>query len=153
DHPLVSEALIEKLIAAHTGERAAATILTTRDLDPAGYGRILRGANGSIERIVETKYPDQVPAELLEIREINIGTYAFEGPDLLAALERVEPRDGEVQLTETFPILTARGSRVAAHETSDLLSALGVNSRVELMEAERLAQRGLIEDHARAGVT
>jgi bifunctional UDP-N-acetylglucosamine pyrophosphorylase / glucosamine-1-phosphate N-acetyltransferase len=153
DHPLVSKELVEKLVEAHRSERAAATILTTSELDPAGYGRIVRGADGAIERIVETKYPEKVPPDQLEIREINIGTYAFEGPDLMAALDQLEPVGGEVQLTDTFPVFVAQGARVAAHETRDVLGAIGVNSRVGLMEVERVAQQRLIEEHALAGVT
>jgi bifunctional UDP-N-acetylglucosamine pyrophosphorylase / glucosamine-1-phosphate N-acetyltransferase len=153
DHPLVSQQLIEDLVATHGREEAVATLLTTKDLDPAGYGRIVRGDDGSVERIVETKYPDRVAPELLELREINIGTYVFEGPELVDALGKVEPIDGEIHLTETFPILSGNGGRVAAEETHDATSAVGVNSRVELMEVERLAQRRLLEEHARAGVT
>jgi bifunctional UDP-N-acetylglucosamine pyrophosphorylase / glucosamine-1-phosphate N-acetyltransferase len=153
DHPLVSRELIEELVATHTRENAVATLLTTRDLDPAGYGRVVRGDDGSVERIVETKYPDRVSRELLELREINIGTYVFEGPELVAALGRVQPIDGEIHLTETLPILSQNGGRVAAEETHDSTSAVGINSRVELMQAERLAQRRLIEEHAHAGVT
>src|SRR3954452_23804313 len=153
DHPLVSQELIEQLVATHSGERAAATLLTTKDPDPSGCGRVVRAGDGSVDRIVETKYPDRVPAEELAVREINIGTYVFEGPQLVEALGRAEPIDGEINLTEVFPILSADGSRVAVEETKDVLSALGINSRVELMEAERRAQRRLIEGHARNGVS
>jgi bifunctional UDP-N-acetylglucosamine pyrophosphorylase / glucosamine-1-phosphate N-acetyltransferase len=149
----VSQELIADLVGRHKTENAAATLLITSDLDPAGYGRVIRADDGSVERIVETKYPDRVPADQLAIREINIGTYVFEGPALVEALDRVEPIDGEIHLTEVFPILSANGGRVATGETHDALSAMGVNSRVELMEAERLAQRRLIEEHARNGVT
>jgi bifunctional UDP-N-acetylglucosamine pyrophosphorylase/glucosamine-1-phosphate N-acetyltransferase len=153
DHPLVTEEMIAQLLSAHARDGAAATLLTTRDLDPAGYGRIVRGEEGSVERIAETKYPDRVPAEILDIREINLGTYAFDGRELSRALDHVELEDGEVQLTAAVPVLAATTGRVATSETHDVLSALGVNSRVELMEAERVAQRRLIEEHARAGVT
>jgi len=153
DHPLVSEDLIAGLVATHRSERATATLLTTKELDPAGYGRVVRAADGSVDRIVETKYPDRVPPDELAIREVNVGTYVFEGPQLVDALGQVEAIDGEVHLTEALPILSANGARVAAEETHDTRSAMGVNSRVELMEVERLAQRRLIEDHARNGVT
>jgi bifunctional UDP-N-acetylglucosamine pyrophosphorylase/glucosamine-1-phosphate N-acetyltransferase len=153
DHPLLSEELIRGLVGTHRSEKATATLLTTRELDPAGYGRIVRAEDGSVDRIVETKYPDRVPAEQLAIREINVGTYVFEGPELVEALDRVEPIDGEIHLTQAFPLLSANGGRVAAGETRDTSSAMGVNSRVELMEAERLAQRRLIDEHARNGVT
>src|SRR4051794_32399691 len=65
DHPLVSRELIGSLVGTHRGEEATATLLTTKDLDPAGYGRIVRADDGSVGHIVETKYPDRVPAEEL----------------------------------------------------------------------------------------
>ena len=46
-------------------------ILTTDRLDPTGYARIARDAGGRFERIVETKYVDGVPSEILAIREYD----------------------------------------------------------------------------------
>jgi bifunctional UDP-N-acetylglucosamine pyrophosphorylase / glucosamine-1-phosphate N-acetyltransferase len=73
DHPLVSAETVAGLVEEHRREGAAATVLTTESIDPAGYGRVVRGEDGSIERIVETKYAEGVPAEELAIREVNIG--------------------------------------------------------------------------------
>ena len=88
DVPLQSAELIGELVATHRERGAAATLLTTEHLDPTGYGRIVRAADGSVERIVETKHPDGVPPEELAIREINIGTYAF---DASRAVRRAGP--------------------------------------------------------------
>ena len=153
DHPLVDDGLIEDLLAAHRREWAAATILTTKELDPAGYGRIERSPDGSVQRIVETKNINGLPPHVLGIREVNIGSYAFSAGALISALEDVEAEDGEVYLTGVFPVLAAAGKRVATHTTKDTLSALGVNSRVALMEAERIAQHRIVRGHAEAGVT
>jgi bifunctional UDP-N-acetylglucosamine pyrophosphorylase/glucosamine-1-phosphate N-acetyltransferase len=153
DHPLVDAQLIEDMLVSHRGERAAATVLTTEELDPTGYGRIVRGPDGTVEGIAETKHTDGVPPDVLAIREVNIGTYAFAAGDLMTALAAVEPEAGEVYLTGVFPVLAANGKRVAAHVTKDILSAQGINSRVALMEAERIAQRRIVEGHAIAGVT
>src|SRR3954451_18269380 len=154
DVPLVSARTIEGLVAAHRDEQAAATLLTTDELDPTAYGRIVRGADGSVERIVEAKRTEGVPTEVLAIREINIGTYAFDGRALVSALDEVrETPDGERYLTAVFPILRERGLKVAAHKTSDTLGAMGVNTRADLMEVTRHAQRRVITAHARAGVT
>ena len=60
DVPLQSAELIGELVATHREHGAAATLLTTEHLDPTGYGRIVRAADGSVERIVETKHPDGV---------------------------------------------------------------------------------------------
>jgi bifunctional UDP-N-acetylglucosamine pyrophosphorylase/glucosamine-1-phosphate N-acetyltransferase len=154
DHPLVSGELISGLVRAHGADGAAATLLTTEELDPAGYGRIVRGQDGAVERIVETKHPEEVPAEELAIREINIGAYAFDAGELVSALDEVQVgANGERYLTGVFPVLRARGSRIVSHRTTDVRSALGVNSRADLIEAEELARLELIDRHANAGVT
>jgi|SRR5215211_6224139 len=153
DHPLVAGELVRGLVEEHRRQRAAATLLTTEQLDPTGYGRIVRAGDGSVERIVETKHTENLSPEELAIREVNIGAYAFEAPSLLEALEQVREEQGERYLTAVFPVLRSQGKRVAAHLTHDGRSALGVNDRAGLMEAERLARRRILEDHARSGVT
>src|SRR3954469_5415220 len=153
DVPLVSAPTIEGLVTAHREEGAGATLLTTDELDPTAYGRIVRGADGSVERIVETKRTEGVPPEVLAIREINIGTYAFDGPELVRALDEVGETDGERYLTGVFPILRERGLKVAAHTTTDTLGAMGVNNRADLLEVTRYAQQRILDAHARAGVS
>ena len=153
DHPLVTPAHIAGLVAEQRTRSATATILTTDQLDPTGYGRVVRGDDGTVERIVETKYPEGVPARELAIREINLGTYVFRAEALYPALDEVRLQDGERFLTGAFPLITAGGGTVVAHVTDDAAIALGVNDRLGLMHAEALAQERIIERHARAGVT
>jgi len=153
DVPLISARLLGELADRHERDAASATLLTTEELDPAGYGRIVRASDGTVERIVETKSPEGVPAEELAIREINLGTYAFAAEELLSALDVVADTAGERYLTGVLPVLRDRGLRVAAERTTDALSGMGVNTRVSLMEVERHARRGIIEVHALNGVT
>jgi bifunctional UDP-N-acetylglucosamine pyrophosphorylase / glucosamine-1-phosphate N-acetyltransferase len=153
DHPLVPARDIAGLVASHRGDGSAATLLTTEALDPSGYGRIVRTPEGAFERIVETKYPEGVPAEELAIREINLGTYAFDPAALVNALDEVPLENGECYLTGAFPLILARDGHIGMHVTTDPVAAFGVNDRAQLMEAERLAQRRILDDHARAGVT
>jgi bifunctional UDP-N-acetylglucosamine pyrophosphorylase/glucosamine-1-phosphate N-acetyltransferase len=153
DHPLITPDQIADLLSRHREERAGATLLTTDLQDPAGYGRIVRDGSGDVERIVETKDADSVSAEELAIREINLGTYAFEAPALFDGLEQVANQNGERYLTGAFPILRENGARIVTCKTDDLDISLGVNDRAGLMEAEELAQRRILERHARAGVT
>jgi bifunctional UDP-N-acetylglucosamine pyrophosphorylase/glucosamine-1-phosphate N-acetyltransferase len=153
DQPLISADLLRELVATHDEAGAAATLLTTDGLDPAGYGRIVRDADGTVGQIVETKDPSGVAAAELAIREINLGTYVFDSTALYAALDVVGLEGGETYLTGVFPLLREQGRTVAAHLTDDLASAVGVNSRVDLMDAERVAQRRIIERHALAGVS
>jgi bifunctional UDP-N-acetylglucosamine pyrophosphorylase / glucosamine-1-phosphate N-acetyltransferase len=153
DHPLVTAGQIAGLVEKHRRARAGATLLTTEELDPAGYGRVVRDEGGEVERIVETKYTEGVPPGELAIREVNLGTYVFEAPQLFDALDEVALAEGERYLTNVIPVLKGDGVPVVAHETPDAAVALGVNDRVGLMRAEAAAQLRVLEDHARAGVT
>src|SRR5829696_3897264 len=153
DHPLITAEQIEGLLAEHEQQRAGATLLTTEQLNPAGYGRIVRDASGHVDRIVETKYPDGVSAEELALTEINLGTYVFDAETLFDALDKVELVGGECYLTGVFPILREQGATIAAHVTDDAEAAIGVNDRAGLMVAEEAAQRRIIDAHAKRGVT
>ena len=150
DHPLITSDLLMDLLETHASSGAQATMLTTDTLDPTAYGRIVRGADGRVERIVETKDPSGLTDEELAIREINLGTYVFDGAALFDALSKVEPApNGERYLTEVFPLLDP----VAAHPTDDISSAAGINDRADLMAIEEVAQARILEEHARVGVT
>nr|WP_221242828.1 bifunctional UDP-N-acetylglucosamine diphosphorylase/glucosamine-1-phosphate N-acetyltransferase GlmU [Conexibacter arvalis] len=155
DVPLVTGETLRELVAAHERAGAAATMLTTVLPDPSGYGRVVRGADGAVERVVETKKPGDATPQELEIREINGGVYAFAGGDLLDALGEVgcDNAQGELYLPDVLPILRARGRTVAAHLVDDPAIALGVNDRGDLARVRAEAQRRI---HARlmaAGVT
>jgi bifunctional UDP-N-acetylglucosamine pyrophosphorylase / glucosamine-1-phosphate N-acetyltransferase len=153
DHPLVSAGTVEQLVAAHDDANAAATLLTTDQLDPDAYGRIVRDADGNVERIVETKNPDSVAPEHLAIREINLGAYAFDADALFTALDTVGEEQGEIYLTAVFEVFRRDGKTVAPHRTDDVLAAQGVNNRKDLMEVERHARARIIETHALNGVS
>jgi len=155
DVPLVSPVAIEELVDAHTSSGAAATMATTTLDDPSGYGRVVREADGSLARVVETKKPGDATDAELEIREVNTGIYAFTGAALLEALPRLtaDNAQGEFYLPQTLDLLRADGARVAAHLVSDERLVLGVNDRVALARVRALAQHGIAERHMLAGVT
>lgn len=154
DHPLVSAELIGDLVEAHHGAGAAATVITTELDDPGSYGRIVRDAQGEVERIVEAKRPGDATAEELAIREINTGTYAFESGPLNDALGRIgnDNAQSEYYLGDVLPAIRAAGGRVVAHPAPDPRVNLGVNDRAELALVEREARRELLDRHMRSGV-
>ena len=109
DHPLLDAGFVTALAERHAASGAAATV-TTRELeDPGQYGRIVRSADGDIERIVETKSPGDATPEELAIKEINAGTYAFAVEPLFEALGQVgtDNAQGEVYLGDVLPLLRA----------------------------------------------
>jgi bifunctional UDP-N-acetylglucosamine pyrophosphorylase/glucosamine-1-phosphate N-acetyltransferase len=153
DHPLTSAETVSGLVDTHEQQSATATLLTTDLLDPGAYGRIVRDDQGNVERIVETKYPDQVDPAHLAIREINLGAYAFDSDALFAALEKVAEENDELYLTGVFEIFRTEGKTVAAYRTDDVYAAQGINNRKDLIEVERIARRRIIDRHALGGVS
>ncbi len=155
DHPLLEGSFISALAERHVSSGAAATV-TTRELDdPGQYGRVVRGSDGSVERIVETKHPGDATAAEIAIREINAGTYAFAVEPLFEALAgvRADNSQGEYYLGDVLPLLRSAGHGVVAHLTTDEAVGLGVNSRADLAVVEAAARARLLEQHMLAGVT
>jgi bifunctional UDP-N-acetylglucosamine pyrophosphorylase/glucosamine-1-phosphate N-acetyltransferase len=148
DVPLVSAEAIAELVAAHSGE---ATMATTRLEDPIGYGRVVRRADGSVEKVVETKTDGDATAEELAIDEVNTGIYAFDGAFLLETLPKLTAENAQGELY--LPQVLDHATTVAAHEVDDPNLVLGVNDRVALARVRSMAQRALLEDLMRSGVT
>jgi bifunctional UDP-N-acetylglucosamine pyrophosphorylase / glucosamine-1-phosphate N-acetyltransferase len=155
DVPLITSEVIAALLDHHEATNAAATIATTELDDPDGYGRIVRAADGSVERVVETKDPNDATTAELAIREINTGVYAFQGGELLQALEqlRADNAQGELYLPDVLPLLRANGHGIAAHTVTDPTIALGVNDRRQLAQITGLARTRVNDSHMLNGVT
>ena len=145
DTPLLTGNTLQKLVAAHQQSDAAATVLTAIPADATGYGRILRDKSGQVLGIVEQK---DATTEQKQIGEINTGIYCFEAASLFAALAGLTCNNAqqEYYLTDVLAILAQAGQRVGAVEVADFQETLGINSRLQLAEAEKiLRQRKLLE--------
>jgi bifunctional UDP-N-acetylglucosamine pyrophosphorylase / glucosamine-1-phosphate N-acetyltransferase len=155
DVPLISTDTIAALLAAHEESDAAATMLTIELDDPGAYGRVVRTADGTVEKVVEAKAAGDADASQLAIKEINAGTYAFDAAPLAAALAGLsnDNAQGEYYLPDVFTALRAEGRSVAAHLADDLAVTMGINNRVDLAAVEIEARRRLLEAHMLAGVT
>lgn len=152
DTPLLRPGTIAKLVAAHREADAACTVLTARLDDPRGYGRVLRGKDNRVARIVEQA--DASPEEA-EIDEINTSIYCFKRSVLAPSLRRLSPENaqGEYYLTDVVAVLHDAGYRVAAVVADDPSETHGVNDRVQLAAAEAELRRRTNERWLRAGVT
>ncbi len=152
DTPLIRGETIRRMVELHEESGAAATIMTAVIEDPTGYGRIIRGADGSVARIVEHKDCDEEEAA---VREINAGTYVFDNRKLFAALSRVtnDNAQGEYYLTDVFRILSEEQERILAYPIEDITETIGVNDRIALAEAERHMRERINREHMQGGVT
>lgn len=152
DVPLLTSGTLLRLLEVHRGARAAATVLTTELPDPYGYGRIVRGPGGNIERIVEER---DASAEQRAIREINSGIYALSIAHLFETLHRLatDNAQGEYYLTDLVALYHQEHRKVEALcvDTPDELR--GVNSRVELADMARAVRDRRNRAVMLAGVT
>jgi bifunctional UDP-N-acetylglucosamine pyrophosphorylase/glucosamine-1-phosphate N-acetyltransferase len=148
DVPLVSAEAIRELVEAHEGQ---ATMATTKLDDPTGYGRVVRGPDGNVEKVVETKTAGDATPEELAITEVNTGIYAFDGAFLLDTLPKLTADNAQGELY--LPQVLDHADTVSAHEVDDPNLVLGVNDRVALASVRAIAQRQLLEALMRAGVT
>ena len=155
DVPLITAEAIEALASAHEESGSVATMATMELDDPAGYGRVIRTAEGGVWRVAETKGTGDANEAELAIREVNTGIYAFQGGPLLEALRHLDADNaqGELYLPDVLPLLRDGGGEVAAHLVTDSNLTLGVNDRVGLAQVRELAQRRIHERHQLAGVT
>lgn len=149
DTPLLTRGLLARLMAAHRSAGRDATLVTAQLDDPGAYGRVVRGPDGEVLRIVEAR--DASPEELLG-REINAGLYAFDRVALEEALGRLSRANsqGELYLTDVVGIVPGGAAAVVADDPGEVL---GVNSRVELAEAEAVVQARLRRELMLAGVS
>ena len=152
DTPLISAPTLRHLFDFHRRSRAAASVMTAQMNDPTGYGRILRGADGSLLSIVEQK---SATAEQLRISEINTGIYCFQTQTLFDALEQIapDPKTGEYYLTEVIGILSRRGDKVLPYPAADPREVMGINDRVELAQADALLRERKARALMLSGVT
>ena len=88
DQPLITAEQLQGLLDEHAERGALATLLTTDQLDPPAMGASC-ASDGSVDRIVETKYTEGVAPEELAVREVNLGTYVFDAQALFDALDKV----------------------------------------------------------------
>lgn len=150
DVPLTRADTLQALVAAAGTEHLA--LLTVTLDDPTGYGRIVRGADGSVQRIVEQK--DANAAERA-ITEVYSGIMAVPVRHLAGWLARLrnDNAQGEYYLTDIVAMAVADGVPVKGHCITDALQVAGVNSPLQLAELERAHQlrqaRALMEQGVR----
>lgn len=151
DTPLIKQSTVESLINDHINNKNAATILTAMVDDPTGYGRIVRDESGKVLKIVEHKDCNE---EELKIKEMNSAIYCFDIELLVKSLDKLNNnnKQGEYYLTDVIGILKDEGYSIGAVVT-DIEETIGVNSRVQLAEAEEILRNRINTIHMENGVT
>ena len=152
DTPLLRAETLAELHRVHIETGAGATLLTARMEDPTNYGRVIRGDDGNVVRIVEHR--DASPDELA-VDEINTSVYCFRRSLLPAALRMVDTTNsqGEYYLTDVIEVLRTAGYPIAAVVAEHGGETAGVNDRQQLAECETAMRQRTNEHWMAEGVT
>lgn len=139
DMPLIQSSTLQALLHMHHETAAACTVLSLKTKEKKDFGRVVRGPEGAVSRIVEVQDASE---QEKTIDEYNSGVYCFNKDILFKALASVDTSNaqGEYYLTDTVGILSQNGHTVACHSTRDADEILGINSSEDLAKAEKIIQ-------------
>lgn len=153
DNPLITPETLRRMLEARrsTATPTDLALLAMRPVDPARYGRVILNADGTVEKIVEWADADEAERA---IDLCNAGVFCADAGCFRGWLRQVKNGNskGEYYLTDVVGIVRAGGGVVRAVEAPES-ELLGVNSRVELAEAEATVQRRLRRRAMESGVT
>ena len=152
DTPLLRASTIASLVREHRLTEAACTILTATSDDATGYGRIVRGKDDRVVRIVEQR---DATDEEREITEWNTSIYCFRRSVLAPALRRLTPDNdqGEYYLTDVVEVLHDAGYSIVPIVAADDVEPHGINDRRQLATAEAELRRRINDAWLGFGVT
>lgn len=152
DTPLITSETINEMLEFHRNEGNSISIISAIVDNPAGYGHIIRDEKGLFVKNVEHKDAD-INEKL--VKEINTGIYCFKGSALKRGLSLLKNDNvqKEYYLPDTLEIILADGGKVNAMVADDAEEFFGVNSRVQLAEAEAVMRKRINIKHMDNGVT
>ena len=166
DTPLLRPPTVAALVRHHRVAEAAATLLTAVVDDPAGYGVVGRGKDGSVARVLDRRSPAREPGDwragggdeaddLLDGSEIATNIHCFRLGVLAPALRRIPPSGdpAEHRLNDVYEVLAGAGYRVESVAVDDPMEVAGVNDRAQLAVAEAELRDRINERWMRRGVT
>lgn len=148
DVPLIRPATLQPLCNVNTGIH----LLTADVVDASGYGRIERDQDNNVVSIIEDKDANE---KQKTITEFNTGFLVAKTKQLGSWLSRVNNANAqnEYYLPDVIPLAIEDGERITTFSISDISQVLGVNSRVQLSQLERLYQESQAKDLMALGVS
>ena len=151
DTPLLTADTLRRMQKTKAEKSADIVVAGFNADNPASYGRLVLDANGRLTAIVETA---EATPEQREIKLCNGGIMMFTASKLWPLLDQItnENSKGEYYLTDAIGLAVKAGDHCTVAEMP-YEEVLGINTRVELSQAEAIMQRRLREKAMLSGVT
>ena len=137
DMPFIKSQTLIDLVNKHRETGAGCTVLTLKTSEKKDFGRIIRGGNRAVAKIVEQK--DASESEK-KVDEFNSGVYCFDKSLFCKALGSIGNNNAqkEYYLTDTIEYIVMNGFAVETVQIRDAVQLSGINSQEDLQEAERI---------------
>lgn len=151
DAPLIRGETLKNFMDYHNEKKSVATVLTAVAEDPTGLGRIIKDEQGYFLKIVEHR---DCTEEELEIREYNSAIMIINGAALKNAISKLDDNNdqGELYLTDIFQIIREDGEKILTFQIPDEEEVHGINSKLQLSEAEEVLRKRINEKYMLEGV-
>ena len=151
DTPLIKGETLQKLLEEHIAMNSKATVLTAFINDTTGYGHIIKDNNGKFLKIVEDK---DATIEEKRVKEINSGIYVFNGKALKNSITKIDQNNvqNELYLTDAIKVLVQDGELVSTYKLDDIEEIYGINSKLQLFEAEKIMRYRINSEYMKNGV-
>jgi bifunctional UDP-N-acetylglucosamine pyrophosphorylase/glucosamine-1-phosphate N-acetyltransferase len=139
DNPLYKPETVKKLISIFETEKPTIAMLSAVSENPFGYGRIIRDKNGEVLGIKEHKDCNE---EELKIKEWNPGFYIFDSKWLWLNIDKLDSNNAQQEylLTDLIKIAKEQDKKIIAMPVSEESEALGINTKEQLKEAEKVLE-------------
>lgn len=150
DTPLITQETLKKMQDARRSGADVVVLGFTPD-DPGAYGRLIVSEDGDLEKIVEFK---DATEDERAVNLCNSGVMCINGKHLFDLVDRVKNDNakGEYYLTDIVALARQSEMRCTVVPGSEE-ELLGVNSRVELAQAESIFQKRMRQSYLEKGVT
>jgi UDP-N-acetylglucosamine diphosphorylase/glucosamine-1-phosphate N-acetyltransferase len=144
DAPLISADSFRRLACAMKDSSVKAAVLTMLLPNPKGYGRMIKGCSGDLERIVEEK---DATEEQRKVNEVNSGTYIFDAELLFDGLNNIgnDNAQKEYYLTDVVSYIVNKGFKVVTVPFENSGEGRGINSKEELAALEEELKNGFLK--------
>lgn len=151
DTPLIKGETLQKLLDEHIDMKSKATVLTAFINDTTGYGHIIKDSEGKFLKIVEDK---DANIEEKRVKEINSGIYVFNGRALKNSITKIDRNNAqnELYLTDAIKVLVQDGELVSTYKLDDIEEIYGINSKLQLFEAEKIMRYRINAEYMKNGV-